>query len=163
MAEQKTASKVVASLGFTGYNVRFSFPFCSLAPYIPFSPCPSLSLFLSLSLSLKLTHRNFSLPLILSICLPCLRSFAHTLPPYFYLARSHLVVAGLDMLSWDTAAGLARNAAWARPLGLPRTTLIVQIRRSESRTLKHNFVRHTQCTIIPSSALGCSRPPPISA
>lgn len=102
---KKQASKVVASLGFTDYNVRS-----------PSFLVRSLARSLSLSSSRPLTH-SYTLSPSLSLCyaraLSLVRSF-----PYLYLARSHLFVAGLGMLSWDSAAGSSEGTLpGPRPYG----------------------------------------------
>lgn len=116
--------------------------------------------FLSCSLSISLSSFSLSLSLFLSALRS--RSLTHTLPPYLYLTRSHLFVAGLGMLSWDSAAGSRGERYFGSPFGVLVDNITRTIRCFEIAHTGPHHVRHTQRTIIPSSALGCSRPPPIS-
>lgn len=118
---KKQASKVVASLGFTGYNARspssrvVSVPL-SLAPFsvTPSSPRAQAH---SLTHSLTRTHTH-TYSLSFSLRYARALSLDRPLPPYLYLARSHLFVAGLGMLSWDSAAGFSEGTLpGPRPYG----------------------------------------------
>jgi len=109
MAEQKTGLEgsrfprihgLQRTLSFLSYSLahslaRFSLSL-SLSPSLPFTLDSRTLSYATLAraLFLSLTH---SLVLTLS------------LPPYLYLARSHLFVAGLGMLSWDSAAGFSEG------------------------------------------------------
>lgn len=120
---KKQASKVVASLGFTGYNARSP---SSRVVSVPLSRsffCHSLFPSRSSSLTHSLTHSHahthiHTLSLSFSLRYARALSLDRPLPPYLYLARSHLFVAGLGMLSWDSAAGFSEGTLpGPRPYG----------------------------------------------
>jgi len=176
MAEQKTGLEGSRFPRIHGLQRTLSFLSRSLAhsPALAPSPFLSLSLFcLALFSSLSkarttYTHNARARAHSLSLCYARALSLARSLPPYLHLARSHLFVAGLDMLSWDSAAGFSEGT-------LPGPWPYGGHSRAQHHHLVHDVagtgrapisnydhVTPRTRTIIPSFALGCSRPPPIS-